>query len=249
MQWKDLAVTASVVSVNKSGVMTLPPDPRVSAGKTGHVAITIPSHPGVAASLDVPLRYNYAFVSSYAGASGLNGSDGTSGQDGLSGSPGSLDPDNPSPGGNGGNGSNGGSGSNGSDGGDGPALQVQVALQPGPSPLLQIGVTTAGRKEHFYLVDPQGGSLTVVSAGGSGGSGGKGGRGGRGGSGGIGSPSGSNGSDGSPGSDGLNGSDGRGGSITVTYDPQVKQWLGAIKLSNPGGPAPVLTESPVAPLW
>jgi hypothetical protein len=221
----------------------------VSAGKTGHVDITIPSHPGVTASLDIPLRYNYAFSASYAGAGGSSGTDGLAGSDGLSGSSGSLDPDNPSPGGNGSDGGNGGDGSDGGDGGDGPAIHVQVALQAGLSPLLQVAVMTAGYKERFYLVDPQGGSLTVVSAGGSGGRGGTGGRAGNGGSGGIGSPNGSSGNNGRAGSDGHSGSDGRGGSITLTYDPQVKAWLTAIKLSNPGAPQPVLTESSVPPLW
>jgi hypothetical protein len=57
--WKDLAVAATVVSVDKKGVLTLPRDPRVSDGKTGHVSITVPSHQGVTAELDIPLRYNY----------------------------------------------------------------------------------------------------------------------------------------------------------------------------------------------
>ena len=243
VQWKDLAVTATVVSVNKSGVMTLPRDPRVSDGKTGHIAITVPSHPGVSAQLDIPLRYNYAFAAAYAGADGSRGIDGTAGIDGIMGSPGSMDPDNPSPGGNGGDGTNGG------DGDDGPAVQVRVALQAGTPPLLQIGVTTAGHKERYYLVDPQGGSLTVTSAGGSGGKGGSGGRGGSGGPGGIGTPNGSDGRSGSNGSDGRDGSDGHGGSITVTYDPAVAPYLSALKLANPGGPKPVLTQASVAPLW
>jgi len=247
--WKDLAVVATVVSVNKKGVLTLPRDPRVSDGKTGHVSITVPSHPGVSAELDIPLRYNYNFVSTFAGSSGMNGTDGTNGTDGMSGSMGSLDPNNPSAGGDGTNGSNGTDGTNGWDGGPGPAVQVRVALRAGSHPLLQVGVTSAGHKERFYLVDPQGGSMTVNSDGGAGGTGGKGGSGGRGGSGGIGSPNGSNGSDGSSGHDGSSGSDGRGGSITVTYDPQVTPFLSTIRLANPGGPKPVLTEAPVAVLW
>ena len=246
--WKDLTVTATVVSVKK-GIMTLPRDPRISDGKTGHVVITVPSHPDLHAELDVPLRYNYNYVSNYAGSSGSNGLNGTDGLDGSSGMPGSMDPDHPSAGGNGGNGTNGSDGGNGGDGEDGPSVQIQVALRSGSHPLLQIGVTTAGHDERFYLVDPQGGSLTVTSAGGSGGTGGKGGRGGRGGSGGIGIPNGSDGSNGSDGTDGRSGSDGRGGSISVTYDPQVKPHLSAIHISNPGGPAPVFKEAAVAPLW
>ena len=127
-------------------------------------------------------------------------------------------------------------------------MQLWVALRSGSHPLLQASVLAEG-KTKLYLVDPQGGSLTVSSEGGSGGSGGKGGRGGRGGSGGTGSPNGSNGSDGSNGRDGSDGSRGSGGRITVTYDPLVKPYLSAIHLSNSGGPKPVFQEAPVAPLW
>jgi len=48
---------------------------------------------------------------------------------------------------------------------------------------------------------------------------------------------------------GSDGSPGRGGSIAVTYDPQVKPYLDVIRLSNPGGPRPVYKEEPVAALW
>jgi hypothetical protein len=249
VQWKDLAVVATVVSVNKKGVLSLPSDPRVSDGKTGHVVITVPSHPDLKAEMDIPLRYNYAFKASYSGMSGSNGSNGSDGMAGSSGSMGSIDPDNPSAGGDGGNGGDGTAGGNGGDGGDGPAVQVQVALQAGAHPLLQVGVTAAGSKEQYFLVDPQGGSLTVSSFGGAGGSGGKGGSGGSGGSGGAGIPPGSNGSSGQAGSDGSSGSPGRGGSITGTYDPAVAPYIAAIKLENPGGPKPALKQASVAPLW
>lgn len=249
VQWKDLAVVATVVSVNKSGVLSLPADPRVSDGKTGHVVITVPSHPDLKAELDIPLRYNYAFKASY---SGMSGSNGTNGADGVSGSPGmmgSMDPDNPSPGGNGGDGTNGSNGTDGGNGSDGPDVQVQVALRAGAHPLLQVAVTPSGGKQQYFLVDPQGGSLTVSSDGGAGGSGGRGEAGGSGGSGGMGTPSGSNGSSGMAGSNGSDGQSGNGGSITVTYDPAVQPYLTAIKLSNPGGPRPLLKEAAVAPLW
>jgi len=101
----------------------------------------------------------------------------------------------------------------------------------------------------FYLVDPQGGTLTVHADGGPGGSGGRGGRGGRGGTGGTGNPSGQNGSDGASGRNGFDGPPGRGGKITVTYDPQAKPYLEALHLSNREGPASEYREEPVAPLW
>jgi hypothetical protein len=247
--WSDLTMTPTVVTVNKKGVLSLDRDPRVSDGKTGHVTITVPSHPGVSTELDIPLRYNYAFASNFAGASGSDGLNGSDGQDGISGTPGSIDPNNPSPGGDGSNGSSGSDGGNGGDGGDGPPVQVFATLRAGSHPLLQIGVTSPGHKERFYLVDPQGGSLTVNDDGGAGGSGGKGGSGGHGGAGGIGTPNGSNGSDGQSGHDGSAGSAGNGGSITITYDPRVQPYLTAIHLSNPGGPRPALKQAPVTALW
>jgi len=248
VMWQDLVVTPTLVTVNKKGVITLAKDPRKSEGKLPTVIITAPSHPDLHAELDIPLRYDYKFVSNFFGSRGSSGTDGLSGQDGMSGSAGSDDPNNPSAGGNGSNGSSGGDGSDGGPGGNAPPVQVQVTLRPGSHPLLQAGVFAAGHKR-YYLVDPQGGSLTVKADGGSGGSGGRGGRGGSGGAGGSGSPSGMSGQDGSNGHDGSDGSPGRGGLITVTYDPQVKPYLGNLIFSSQNGPKPVLQQASVAPLW
>jgi hypothetical protein len=246
--WKDLTVTASVATVNQKGVVSLAKDPRISDGKLAHVTITVPSHPDIRAELDIPVRYNYAFTSNFSGSPGSSGMNGSDGMAGASGSNGSTDPNNPSPGGNGGNGTDGSNGGDGGPGGDAPPVQVRVALRSGSHPLLQVSVSAAGHNK-LYLVDPQGGSLTVRADGGAGGSGGRGGRGGQGGSGGMGTPSGSSGMSGSDGRNGFDGSPGRGGSITVTYDPQAKPFLEAIRLSNKGGPPPVFIEQPVAPLW
>jgi hypothetical protein len=245
--WQDLTVTATVATVKK-GVVSLPRDPRISDGKLVHITITVPSHPGIHADLDIAVRYNYAFTSNFDGNSGSDGMNGSDGMAGSSGSMGSTDPNNPSPGGNGGNGTDGSNGQDGGAGGDAPPVQVRVALRSGIHPLLQVGVSAAGH-DKLYLVDPQGGSLTVKADGGRGGSGGRGGRGGQGGSGGMGTPNGSNGMSGSDGRNGFDGSPGRGGSITVTYDPQAKPFLSVIHLSNQGGPKPVFNEEPVALLW
>jgi len=78
----------------------------------------------------------------------------------------------------------------------------------------------------------------VKADGGARGSGGKGGRGGQGGMGGAGTPSGHNGSNGAGGRNGWDGSPGRGGTITVTYDPQVKSYLAVLRLSAQRGPQP-----------
>jgi hypothetical protein len=228
--------------------VSLPQDPRISDGKLPHVTVTVPSHPDVRADLDIPVRYDRKFSASFSGSTGSSGSDGVSGTDGMDGSTGSYDPEHPVAGGDGSNGGDGSPGGSGGTGGDGPPVRVRVALRSGSHPLLQVGVSAQGR-EMLFLVDPQGGSLALSSNGGDGGPGGKGGRGGRGGSGGGGSPRGNNGRDGSNGSDGTSGSSGSGGSITVTYDPAVKPFLGMIRLSKRGGPRPVFREEPVAALW
>jgi hypothetical protein len=246
--WSDLTVMPSVVTADQKGRIKLPGDPRVSDGKVAHVTITVPSHPDLRAELDIPITYDYNFAASFSGGAGSSGMNGTDGMNGASGSMGSMDPNNPSPGGNGTNGTDGGNGWDGGNGGDAPPVQIRVALRAGAHPLLQLSVS-AGGKERFYLVDPQGGALTVRADGGPGGAGGQGGRGGHGGSGGIGTPNGSNGMDGASGRNGFEGSPGKGGSITVTYDPQAKPFVGAIHLSNKGGPPPAFREAPVAPLW
>jgi len=246
--WKDLTVTPTVVTANQKGTISLAHDPRISDGKMGHVTITVPSHPDIRAELDIPVRYNFKFASNFSGSSGFSGMNGSDGMDGSSGSMGSMDPNNPSAGGNGSDGTNGSNGQDGGPGGDAPSVQIRVALRAGSHPLLQVAVSASGRQK-FYLVDPQGGTLTVTADGGAGGSGGRAGRGGRGGSGGIGTPNGSSGRDGSDGRSGSDGPQGRGGSITVTYDPQAKPFLNIIRLSNRGGPKPVYKEETLAPRW
>lgn len=246
--WQDLTVTASVVTADQKGNIQLPDDPRISDGKTAHVTITAPTHPDVRAELDIPITYDYNFVANF---SGRPGSDGLSGTDGISGTPGSLgsiDPNNPSPGGDGGNGTDGSNGQDGGNGSSAPNVQVFITVRSGAHPLLQVSVSAAA-ETRLYLVDPQGGALTVKADGGRGGSGGRGGRGGRGGSGGSGTPNGNNGRDGADGRNGFDGSPGRGGSIRVAYDPQAKPFLTTLHLSNKGGPPPSFNEQSVAPLW
>jgi hypothetical protein len=249
VRWKDLKVTATIVTADQKGNISLSRDPRVSDGKIGHVAIEIPSQPSVTpAELEVPFRYNVAFVSNFSGAAGSPGSSGSDGQPGSAGSSGSTDPNNPSPGGNGSNGTDGGNGGDGGPGGNAPPVLVQMTRQPGATPLLQISVSATSHRR-LYLVDPAGGTLTVKADGGPGGSGGRGGRGGQGGAGGSGIPSGNSGSNGSDGRSGDDGLTGRGGQITVAYDPSTKPYLDILHLSSRNGPSPTLGEQPVAPLW
>jgi len=251
--WSDLTVTPTIVTVNNKGVLSLARDPRLSDGKTGKVVITAPSHPDLRAELEVPLRYNIAYRANFSGANGTSGFDGTAGLDGSSGSDGAIDPNDPaagpSAGGNGTDGGNGSDGSNGGNGGDAQSVQVWLAPHPGPQALIEAKVQAGKGRPRYYLIDPNGGSLSVTADGGDGGKGGKGGRGGRGGSGGSGSPPGFSGADGHDGMDGHDGSDGNGGQITVTCDPAVRQWLPIAKLSAFRGPKPIINTAPVPPLW
>ena len=248
VMWNDLTIAPSVVTADQKGRLKLPGDPRVSDGKVAHVTITVPSHPDLRAELDIPITYDHKFSANFSGSPGSSGMNGSDGIDGTSGSMGSIDPNNPSPGGNGSNGTDGSNGQDGGNGGDAPAVQIRVAWRSDPHPLLQVSVLSEG-KQRFYLVDPQGGVLTVKADGGAAGSGGRGGRGGHGGSGGSGTPNGSSGMDGASGRNGYDGSPGKGGSIAVIYDPQAKPFLAAIHLSHQYGPDPVFHEEPVAPLW
>lgn len=248
VMWKDLQVTATIVSVNNKGVVSLRHDPRVSDGKVGHVIVTAPSHPDLRTELDIPFRYDIDYVSNFSGAAGSSGFNGTDGISGTSGSSGSIDPNNPSPGGNGSDGTDGSNGDDGGPGGNAQPVDVRVTVQPGSHPLLQASVSAQG-KTRLYLVDPQGGTLTVKADGGPGGSGGRGGRGGQGGAGGSGTPDGSSGRSGMDGHDGFNGPEGKGGLITVTYDPEVQPYLSKIHLSYSNGPAPIFSQKQVAPLW
>jgi hypothetical protein len=248
IMWNELNVTATVATVDKKGNVSLAKDPRISDGKVPHISITAPSHPELHTDLDIPVRYDERYVANFSGSKGMDGSSGSDGMSGSSGSSGSMDPNNPSAGGNGGDGTDGSNGGDGGRGGDAPPVQVRVAFRAGSHPLLQVSVSAAGHQK-FYLVDPQGGSLSVKADGGAGGQGGRGGRGGTGGSGGMGSPSGSSGRNGLDGRSGSDGPPGKGGSITVTYDPQAKSYLSVIYLSNSGAPKPVFQEQAVPALW
>jgi hypothetical protein len=247
--WQDLTVTSTIVAVNGSGEVSLPVDPRLSDGKTGHVVVTLAFNPDLRAETDIPTRYDLKYSADFSGNNGFNGTSGQSGSDGSRGSDGSFDPDHPAAGGNGGDGGNGTDGQDGSIGGDAPDVTIRLAAHPGGGTLIEAAVQAKGGKETFYLIDPNGGSLSVSADGGRGGSGGKGGSAGRGGSGGSGSPSGMSGHDGMSGRDGSDGRAGRAGEITVIYDPAVASYLNVIHLSNSGGPKPVFTSQLLNPLW
>jgi hypothetical protein len=259
--FNNYTIEATTVQVSKSGTVSLSPDPRVSDGKVGHLRITPVAHPEVVAELDIPVRYDIAFIANFSGADGASGFDGTPGLDGSSGTdgtPGTVDPTTgaigtPGPGGRGSDGGNGGDGGDGQNGAPGGAVYVWIRLMPGTKPLLQIKVT-GGARQSFYVVDPNGGSLRVTANGGAGGRAGAGGRGGRGGSGGSGFPSGFSGLDGRPGWDGHPGAGGAAGTITESVDPAAQPFMNCVSWSNHSGggapgPAPRITVEPVPALW
>jgi len=244
---------AQVVQVKANGIVSLPQDPRVSDGRVPHVHVTTLGHPDVVADLEIPVRYDVAFAAHFSGRDGFPGADGANGFDGTAGTPGSIDLSNPSAGGNGSDGSDGGDGFNGGDGERGQAIHVWVTLRAGTHPLLQVRVASITR-EQFFLVDPEGGTLSIDANGGAGGRGGSGGRGGHGGAGGTGWPSGLSGHDGRNGSDGHRGNDGAAGTIAMEVDARAQPFIGRIQLSNKSGSgkpgaSPEVHVGTVAALW
>lgn len=249
----SFTMTATTVTVSKKGVVSLSADPRVSEGVSPRIHIAVVGHPDVAADLDIAIRYDVAFVANFAGKPGFKGADGFDGLAGSRGTDGSTDPNNLSAGGQGGDGTSGGDGSNGDPGQPGEAVHVWMTLKAGDRPLLQVRAVSKTHTQ-LFLIDPNGGSLTVNASGGAGGAGGSGGRGGQGGSGGNGFPAGFSGQDGRNGFDGLAGPDGAAGNIVVSVDSQAQPYLDKLQMidKNGGGtpgPKPEIRIEPVAPLW
>ena len=245
--------TATTVTVSKKGVVSLPADPRVSEGTAPHVLITVVGHPDVITDLSIPVRYDVAFAANFAGKPGFKGLDGSNGVAGSSGTDGSNDLTNPSAGGRGGDGSNGEDGRDGDPGQPGEAVHVWMTLKAGDHPLLQVRSASKTRTQ-LFLIDPNGGSLTVNASGGAGGPGGSGGRGGQGGSGGNGFPPGFSGQNGRDGMDGHPGAEGAAGTILVSVDTQAQPYLNKLQLINKNGsgaagPKPEIRVEAVAPLW
>lgn len=101
IMWRDLNVSSTVVSANTGGEVSLPSDPRLSDGRTGHVVVTVPSHAELRAELNVPLRYDQRYYADFSGFNGADGTNGINGTDGMRGSDGNPDPLHGSAGGNG----------------------------------------------------------------------------------------------------------------------------------------------------
>jgi hypothetical protein len=249
-------LSASHASVSGSGVVQLASDPRQSSGAAPLILVKVHGHPLLDARFEVPLRYDVAFTANFSGRNGGSGINGFSGINGLNGTNGSMDLLNPTAGGNGSDGTDGGNGGDGGNGADGARVNVWITTAQNAAPdhpLLQVEVAGIERRE-FYLIDPHGGTLTVVANGGAGGAGGLGGSGGRGGQGGMGTPSGLAGRNGQDGRRGFDGRPGAAGWISVEADPRAQTYLGIFHLENKSGsgapgPAPAVSVQAVAPRW
>jgi hypothetical protein len=202
--WSSFTAEARGARITPEGILSVDVDPRETLGSPVHVTLRVGLR-GPVAELDVPLRYDCAYVANF---NGQPGADGDSGADGAEGVPGA-------------------NGNRGSDGADGQQVQVLVSMVLGPTPgssLLSV-LVQGSRAQRLYYVDPARGSLLVRANGGNGGDGGAGGYG----FGGSGRPGSNNGSRG----DGGNG--GNGGSLFLRVSPEAKAYLKCIHFENRGG--------------
>jgi hypothetical protein len=213
IMWEALTITSTVVAYNNDGTVSLPLDPRLSDGKTGHVVVTLAFNPALRAEADIPTRYDQAWYADFNGGSGSSGSHVPGLRDGLS-------------------------------GGNAPDVTIRLVMHPVANPgdrrLIEAEVEPEYGQETFYLIDPDGGSLSVSANGGPGGAG-------------VSSDSAGVDREGiAVTGRGLSGSDGprgRGGKITVIFDPAVGAYLSVLQLSNLGGPEPVFKSQHLGPLW
>jgi hypothetical protein len=178
IMWEDLTITPTIVAYNNDGTLSLPVDPRLSDGKTGHVVVTLAFNPNLRAETDVPVRYDVKYYAEFNGGDRLSAY--------------------------------------------APSVTVRLVMRPGEGKLIEAAVQPTAGKERFYLIDPNGGSLSVSADGGC-----------------IGR--------GCPGC--YDCRLGRGGAITVIYDPAVAPYLNVLQLSSLGGPEPVFTSQHLDPLW
>ena len=199
-------------------------------------------------SLGILLDYKGIFeyyAKAASGSSGISGSDGSNGTGGSESCDGSS----------GQSGSDGNSGSEGNQGYDLEAFCDAYFDSVLNTELLYVEMKNIDIQQiKKYLVNPDGGSINIVSSGGSGGDGGRGGDGGNGGSGGSGrfytetisdttgtktithQENGGNGGKGAPGGNGGFGGDGgRGGFVSIYYTPRAQKYLGCIKAESRGG--------------
>jgi len=227
VKWKHLTVAGGGVAVD-NGLAVVPSDPAATWGTSGSVRIASRHHEGVSAEVPVPIRYDCHYQADFYGAPGRDGANGHVGSMGSSGKDEQSSESYAAPGGHGGRGQDGGDGGDGESGRDGQDVLVEVDVLEGSLLIVHVNGTP-------YVID-EGGSLAVYANGGRGGHGGNGGSGGTGGGGGTGAPPGDGGDGGNGGNGGSGGDGGDGGSITIVFDPAVKN-TDVITAHNDGGSA------------
>ena len=235
--WRNYEIEV-VGGVFREASVFVHPDPRITWGEPAIIRVTPVHHPELATEFEVPVSYGCHYVANFSGSSGQSGQPGTSGASGAYGKSESSSGSYAAPGqdgGDGGHGSHGGDGQSGQDGDDVEVL-VDRTTHPRTGAHLVRVLTRSLTTDHveLFVIDPEGGSLTVASRGGNGGSGGTGGFGGSGGTGGTGAPAGNggNGGDGGDGGDGADGGDG--GRVEVLIHPSAKR-LFELTVDNAGG--------------
>jgi|GEM_PF-6850396 len=196
-------------------------------------------------TIEVPLSFKAKYSVSFDGKDGDMGRNGDKGENGRTGSS-----DSKGAGGRGSDGRDGQKGGNGAKGGDAEAVDVYVSAFKDAAGITLLKVYARGKnsgKERFYIINPEGGSITISARGGRGGQGGRGGDGGTGGGGGNGHQYGGgqddsrygvggDGGNGGYGADGGDGGDGgNGGTIMIYLDPSASGYASAINYANNGG--------------
>lgn len=241
VRWDSYRITLNGQPM-QDGRVTIPADP-MQVQIPSRLDISVDGHADVKTAFTMPIHFRCRFVADFRGQSGRDGASGRDGEAGRKGQDGKsysvpgkgFQKD---PGGNGSDGRDGSDGANGEAGRDAEDVEVRVTMaQPTPElRLLQVKVRgMQSRREQVFLVDPEGGSLTVTAIGGEGGDGGRGGHGGRGGDAGDGEPDGNagNGGNGGNGGDGADG--GKGGRIIVSVSGAAQPYLNALQFDNRGG--------------
>lgn len=85
IMWEDLTIASTIATYNNDGTVSLPVDPRLSDGKTGHVVVTLAFNPNLRAEADVPTRYDLKYFADFNGNRGSSGSNIRGGRDGSQG--------------------------------------------------------------------------------------------------------------------------------------------------------------------
>ncbi len=245
VRWGNFIVKVTGGSFN-DGDVNIYSDPRKVPGYKITVVIKPVTDSSIIKTIELPLTFKANYNASFNGRDGDMGKNGDKGEQGRTGSN-----DSKGSGGRGTDGRDGQTGGNGGRGEPGQAVDVYLTAFKDATGKTMLKVYAKSRstdKERFFIVDPEGGSVTINARGGKGGNGGRGGDGGAGGGGGTGHQyggsagtdsrygSGGDGGNGGYGADGGDGGEGgSGGTITIFVDPSAASYVGTIKYDVSGG--------------